>query len=155
MVDRYPVNVHLKVPLLWLVNSLSNPLSMWIIAPEVVHHCGDLKQAESAIGTGPFVLERYEPNVKTVFKRNPDYFRPGEPSVDGVEWVVVDDASTGLAMYRAGQLDYGPMEFWTVRQHDLEALQKSHPRLQYQDIQSSGGGLLAMRTDQPPFNDVR
>src|SRR5205807_10257110 len=49
----------------------------------------------------------------------------------------------------------GPMEFWTVRQHDLEALQKSHPRLQYQDIQSSGGGLLAMRTDQPPFNDVR
>ena len=71
------------------------------------------------------------------------------------EWVVVDDASTGLAIYRAGQLDCGPMEFWTVRQHDLEALQKSHPRLQYQDIQSSGGGLLAMRTDQPPFHDVR
>ena len=101
------------------------------------------------------MLERYEPNVKTVFRRNPDYFRTGQPYVDGVEWVVVDDASTGLAMYRAGQLYCGPMEFWTVRQHDLEALQKSHPRLQYQDIQSSGDGLLAMRTDQPPFNDVR
>ena len=72
-----------------------------------------------------------------------------------MEWVVVDDVSTGLAMYRTGQLDCGPMEFWTVRQHDLEALQQSHPHLQYQDIQANGGALLAMRTDHPPFNDVR
>jgi peptide/nickel transport system substrate-binding protein len=155
VVDRLTVQFLLKEPNVWLLDMLAQPAGMWIIAPEVVHHFGDLKQAESAIGTGPFVLEHYEPNVKTVFRRNPDYFRPGQPYVDGVEWVVVDDASTGLAMYRTGQLDCGPMEFWTVRQHDLEALQKSHPHLQYQDIQSSGGGLLAMRTDQPPFNDVR
>ena len=63
---------------------------MWIIAPEVVQQYGDLKKAETAIGTGPFLLERYEPNVKTVFKRNPDYFRQGQPYVDGVEWLVVD-----------------------------------------------------------------
>ena len=44
----------------------------------MVEQYGDLKQAESAIGTGPFLLERYEPNVKTVFKRNPDYFRTPE-----------------------------------------------------------------------------
>src|SRR5437016_8753350 len=131
MVDRYPVNVHLKVPLLWLVNSLSNPLSMWIIAPEVVQHFGDLKQAESAIGTGPFLLERYEPNVKAVFKRNPDYFLTGQPSIDGVEWLVLEDDSTGLAMYRAGQIDCGPWHWWAVRQADQEALQQSHPRLMY------------------------
>ena len=53
--------------------------SMWIIAPEVVEQYGDLKKAESAIGTGPFILERYEPNVKTVFKRNPEYFLKGQP----------------------------------------------------------------------------
>src|SRR5438105_8762983 len=155
VVDRYTVTFLLKEPYVWLISVLAYPTTTWIIAPEVVQQFGDLKKVETAIGTGPFMLERYEPNVKTVFRRNPDYFRTGQPYVDGVEWVVVDDASTGLAMYRAGQLYCGPMEFWTVRQHDLEALQKSHPRLQYQDIQSSGGGLLAMRTDQPPFNDVR
>jgi ABC-type oligopeptide transport system substrate-binding subunit len=42
---------------------------MWIIAPEVVQKFGDLKRPESALGTGPFLLERYEPHVKTVFKR--------------------------------------------------------------------------------------
>jgi peptide/nickel transport system substrate-binding protein len=85
VVDRYTVKFLLKEPFVWLVNMLANPLSMWIIAPEVVEKYGDLKKAEHAIGTGPFLLERYEPNVKTVFKRNPDYFLRGQPYVDGVE----------------------------------------------------------------------
>ena len=155
MVDRYTVKFILHEPFVWLLDTLAYMASMVIIAPEVVQHFGDLKTPESAMGTGPFMLEHYEPNVKTVFTRNPTYFRPGQPYVDRVEWLVIDDASTGLAMYRAGQLDCGPMEWWSVRQPDLEALQKSHPHLRYQDCQALGSFVLALRTDQPPFNDVR
>ena len=90
VVDRYTVRFRLKEPFVWLPNMLANPLSTWIVAREVVEKYGDLRKAETAIGTGPFTLERYEPNVKTVFRRNPDYFRSGLPWVDGVEWVVMD-----------------------------------------------------------------
>jgi peptide/nickel transport system substrate-binding protein len=76
---------------------------MWISAPEVVQKFGDLKRPESAIGTGPFLLERYEPNVKTVFKRNPEYFLKDQHYIDGGEWLSLKDESTGLAMYRTGQ----------------------------------------------------
>jgi peptide/nickel transport system substrate-binding protein len=76
---------------------------MWIIAPEVAQKSGDLKKPESAIGTGPFLLERYEPYVKTGFKRNPAYFLKDQPYVDGVEWLGLEDESTGLAMCRTGQ----------------------------------------------------
>src|SRR5215475_13307566 len=155
VVDRYTVKFLLKEPFVWLVNMLANPLSMWIIPPEVVEKYGDLKKAEHAIGTGPFLLERYEPNVKTVFKRNPDYFLPGQPYVDGVEWLIVDDASAGLAMYRTGQLDAGPWHWWSVRQQDLDALKKTHPHLKYQDFLSIVNSAIYMRTDQAPFNDVR
>jgi peptide/nickel transport system substrate-binding protein len=128
---------------------------MWIIAPEVVAQYGDLKQVETAIGTGPFILEHYEPNVKSVFRRNPTYFRQGLPYVDGVEWLVVDDESTGLAMYRTGQIDTGPGLQWDVRQSDLEALKQSHPHLRFQDMQGNSTTTIWMRTDKPPFNDVR
>src|SRR2546428_12496643 len=94
---------------------------------------GDLKKVETAIGTGPFLLERYEPNVKTVFRRHPEYFLKDLPWVDGVEYLVLDDPSTALAMYRTGQLDLGPQPNWSVRQHDLEALKQSHPQVRYQD----------------------
>jgi peptide/nickel transport system substrate-binding protein len=157
VVDRYTVKFILKEPFVWLVDVLANPHGTWIIAPEVVQQFGDLKKPESVIGTGPFILERYEPNVKTVFKRNPDYFLKDQPYVDGVEWLVLDDPSTGLAMYRTGQIDCGPGGgSWSVRQQDLESLKKSHPHLVYQDFLSNvTGSVIYLRNDMPPFNDVR
>jgi len=134
---------------------LANPHGTWIIPREVVEQFGDLKKAEHAIGTGPFLLERYEPNVKTIFKRNPHYFRQDESWVDGVEWIVLNDPSTGLAMYRTGQLDAGPGGFWSVRQEDLEGLKKTHPHLVYQDFLTNVTHGIYMRTDTPPLNDVR
>lgn len=154
-VDRHTVKFVLKEPYVWLVEILAIPRSMWIIAPEVVQQFGDLKKPESALGTGPFLLERYEPNVKTVFKRNPDYFIKDQPAVDGVEWLVLEDESTGLAAYRTGQIDCGPWHWWAVRQQDFEALKKSHPNLVYKDFASNVTTAIYMRTDMAPFQDVR
>ena len=155
VVDRYTVRFRLKEPFVWLVNMLANPTGTWIVARELVEKYGDLKRPESAIGTGPFVLERYEPNVKTIFRRNPDYFRPGQPWVDGVEWLVLEDDSVGLATYRTGQIDCGPWHQWVVRQQDLPLLKKNAPHLVYQDFLSNVTTGIYMRTDKPPFNDVR
>src|SRR6266705_7049906 len=68
VVDRYTVKFLLKEPFVWLLDILASAICMWIIAPEVVAQYGDLKKVETAIGTGPFLLERYEPNVKVVFR---------------------------------------------------------------------------------------
>src|SRR5712691_3243355 len=158
VVDRYTVKFVLKEPYVWLLDVLATSKAMWIIAREVVEHFGDLKKAESAIGTGPFLLERYEPNVKTVFTRHPAYFLTDQPYVERVEWVVLDDPSTALALYRTGQLDCGPGQggsFAAVRQQDLDALKRSHRHLRYQDFLSPVAQVLYMRTDQAPFHDVR
>jgi peptide/nickel transport system substrate-binding protein len=98
VVDRYTVTFVLKDPYVWLLNVLATSKAMWIIAREVVEHFGALKKPESAIGTGPFLLERYEPNVKTVFTRHSEYFLTGLPWVDRVAWLVLNDPSTALAM---------------------------------------------------------
>ncbi len=154
-VDRYTVKFVLTEPYVWLPNKLANALCTWIVAPEVVEKYGDLKKAETAIGTGPFTLERHEPNVKSVFKRNPNYFRAGQPYVDGIEWMIVEDDSTGLAMYRTGNLDAGPSTWWSVRQQDVDALRKSFPKFGYQDVLGNMVYAISLRNDQPPFNDVR
>src|SRR5262249_58323707 len=91
VVDRYTVKFLLKEPYVWFVNALAYPWSTWVIAPEVVQHFGDLKKPETAIGTGPFMLEHYEPNVKAVFKRHPEHFRAGQPHVDWPECSVIPD----------------------------------------------------------------
>jgi peptide/nickel transport system substrate-binding protein len=42
-----------------------------------------------------------------------------------------------------------------VRQQDVDAIKKSHPHFVYQDFLSNVTHGIYMRTDQPPFNDVR
>ena len=111
----------------------------------VVQQFGDLKKPETAIGTGPFHPGRYAPNAKAVFNRTPDYFRPDQPYVDGVEWLIIPDESTGLAMYRTGQIDCGSQHQWGVRQQDLDALKRSHPHLIYWDMLSIVTQVLFIR----------
>ena len=155
VVDRYTVRFRLKEPFVWLVHMLANPTGMWIVPREVVDKYGDLKRAEAAIGTGPFMLDRYEPNVKTVFKRHADYFRPGQPAVDGVEWLVMEDEAVQLAAYSSGQVDCAAWHWWVVRQQDLAPIRKSLPQLVFRDFISPVTTGIYLRTDKPPFNDVR
>src|SRR5207247_3041215 len=71
VVDRYTVKFLLNEPFVWLLDILASALCMWIIAPEVVEQYGAVTKVETAIGSGPVLLERYLPNVKIVFGRNP------------------------------------------------------------------------------------
>ena len=155
VVDRYTVRFRLKEPFVWLANVLANPTGTWVVPREAVEKYGDLKRPESAIGAGPFILERYEPNVKTTFRRNPDYYGSPLPWVDGVEWIVMEDESVQLAAYSTGQIDAGGWHQWVVRQPDLPGLKKRRPDLVYQDFLSNVTNGIYMRTDKPPFNDVR
>jgi peptide/nickel transport system substrate-binding protein len=155
VVDRYTVRFRLKEPFVWLVSVLANPTGTWIVPREAVEKYGDLKRPESAIGAGPFILERYEPNVRATYRRNPDYFRSPLPWVDGVEWIVMEDESVQLAAYSTGQIDAAGWHQWVVRQQDLPGLKKRRPDLVYQDFLSNVTYGIYMRTDKPPFNDVR
>ena len=67
--DRYTVKFTLKEPFAWFLDALAST-SVWLVAREAVEKFGDLKRPEAVIGTGPWMLERYEPNVRLAFVRN-------------------------------------------------------------------------------------
>src|SRR5215470_13026527 len=119
--DRYTVKFTLKAPNAWFLDLLASTAT-WLVAREAVEQFGDLRRAEAMIGTGPWMLERYEPNVKLVFVRHPDYFVPGLPYADGVEVTVDPDPSSRLASWLSGKYDFGPEYQQTVRRVDLEVV---------------------------------
>ncbi len=65
---------------------LASPSHNVILPKGAAERYGDFNKVEAAIGTGPFILERYERGVKLIFKRNPDFYLKGLPYVDGIEW---------------------------------------------------------------------
>ena len=62
-VDKYTVKFTLKEPFAWFLDMLANPMAVAIVAKECVEKFGDLKKAEAVVGTGPWMLDSYRPNV--------------------------------------------------------------------------------------------
>jgi peptide/nickel transport system substrate-binding protein len=152
--DKYTVKFTLKEPNAWFLDMLAST-STWIIAKECVEKFGDLKKAESVVGTGPWMLERWEPNVKISYVRNPNYFVPGLPYADAVEVIIDKDPSSRLAAWLSGKLDFGPEYQQVVRRLDLGVAKQRKPGLQTAEYPWFTSGLIGMKIDQPPFNDIR
>src|SRR5678816_2781531 len=117
--DRYTVRFTMNQPFAWFLQSPA----LWPILPkEAADKDGMFKTPETVIGTGPWMLERYEPNVRLSFVRNPNYFQPGLPYVDAVEFRIDIDPASKLAAWLSGQYDFAPEIHMTFQRSDLEVV---------------------------------
>ncbi|PYN88465.1 MAG: hypothetical protein DMD87_09490 [Candidatus Rokuibacteriota bacterium] len=154
VLDKHTVRFMLNEPFGWFLDYLANTV-MWIVPREAVEQFGDLKRPEACIGTGPWMLARYEPNVRLTFVRNPNYFLPGLPYADGVEVSVDEDPSSRLAAWIAGRYDFAPEYGQCVRRLDLDVAKGRKPNLKTQDFTVLFSGVTMMKLDRAPFKDVR
>jgi len=152
--DKYTVKFTLKEPNVWFADRLAST-STWIIAKECVEKYGDLKKWESVVGTGPWMLERYESPTRVSFARNPNYFLPGLPYADGVELMINPDPAAAFATFLAGKYDFGPEYGMVVRRSDLGIAKNRIRWLPTREYLTVSGSFAAMKLDQDPFKDVR
>jgi len=57
------------------------------------------------IGTGPFKLVEFKPDESIKVTRNPDYWKPGRPYLDGIEYTIIRNVSTAILTFVSGKLD--------------------------------------------------
>ena len=152
--DKYTVKITLKEPNAWFLDMVASTTT-WIVAKECVEKFGDLKKVESVVGTGPWMLERWEPNVKILYVRNPNYFLSGLPYADTVDMTIDKDPSSRLAAWLAGKTDFGPEYQQVVRRLDLPVAKQRKPGMQTAEYPWFVAGLTGFKIDKPPFNDVR
>ena len=57
------------------------------------------------VGTGPFKFVEYKPNQSIKVTRNPDYWKPGRPYLDGIEYTMIANRSTALLAFATGKFD--------------------------------------------------
>ena len=97
---------------LWLVAMMSKP---WceknnVSRPQDYNAKQETFAVRNANGTGPFVLQRYEADVRTVLKANPAWWGRGTPAgggnLDEVSYQVVQADATRLAALASGQVDF-------------------------------------------------
>src|SRR5256714_168523 len=57
------------------------------------------------IGTGPFKFVEFKPNEAIRVAKNPDYWKPGRPYLDGIEYTIIKNPSTAIMAFAAGNFD--------------------------------------------------
>ncbi|HEX3954919.1 MAG TPA: ABC transporter substrate-binding protein [Stellaceae bacterium] len=68
-------------------------------------HVSPAQMRQHPIGTGPFKFVEYKPNQSIKVVRNPDYWKPGRPYLDGIEYTIIPNRSTAILAFIAGQFD--------------------------------------------------
>ena len=120
----------------------------WILPREVVQQDGDA--SKRVVGSGPFIFDRFDAGISFTGKKNPNYYRKGEPNVDEVVGLIIPDTATQLAGLRGKELDV-----LAVNQQDLEPLKQSNPEIQYVEWELLNIPFVYWKLDKPPFNDPR
>jgi peptide/nickel transport system substrate-binding protein len=68
-------------------------------------HVPPAQMRQQPIGTGPFKFVEYKPNQHIKVARNPDYWKPGRPYLDGIEYQIIPNRSTAILAFIAGKFD--------------------------------------------------
>jgi len=57
------------------------------------------------VGTGPFILKQFKPDVSMTWVKNPNYWRKDRPYLDGIEFKYISNPVTARMAFEAGQAD--------------------------------------------------
>ena len=95
------VKIALKEPFAPFLSGLFDR-SGFVISPTAWQKWGRNDYALHPAGTGPFKLASYTKDLQAVVERNPDYWRPGEPSLDGITFRAIPLDATRLTELRSG-----------------------------------------------------
>jgi peptide/nickel transport system substrate-binding protein len=68
-------------------------------------HVPPAQMRQHPIGTGPFKFVEFKPNESIKVARNPDYWKPSLPYLDGIEYTVIRNTSTAVLTLASGKLD--------------------------------------------------
>ncbi len=82
------------------MNFLSSGLS-----PVYPCHVDGRAMRQKPIGTGPFRVVEFRPNTGVQLARNPDYWRPDRPYLDGIDYRIIRSRSTRILAFVAGEFD--------------------------------------------------
>jgi ABC-type transport system substrate-binding protein len=104
-VDASSVRFTMKEPDASVLAKLSSP-GIFILNREVVEKAaGKFASADVVVGTGPFIMTDYEEGTRANYVRNPNYWKPGLPYLDGISEAYFADPNTQWAAFVAGELD--------------------------------------------------
>jgi peptide/nickel transport system substrate-binding protein len=140
------VTFHLQQPQPALLALLA---SGW--APVYPCHVGPRDMRQHPIGTGPFKFVEFKPNEVIRVTRNPEYWKPGRPYLDGIAYPVIKNPSTRLLVLATGDIDM--IHPYSVTPSLLKEVMSQVPQAICDLVPQNVSRDLLINRSRPPFDN--
>ena len=109
---------------------------------------GEEMDWKAGVGTGSYMVEKFEPGVRMSMKRFPNHWNPERGHFDRVEMLSIHDMAARTNALKTGRVDViDRIDFKTVH------LLGRTPGIRIDETTGLGHYALPMLTDIPPFDD--
>jgi peptide/nickel transport system substrate-binding protein len=116
---------------------LANNPATYMYSPEALKKNGKDWAMTHPVGTGPFMLKDYQPNISLTAVKNLNYWQKGLPYLDGIEMLMIGEAITQALTLKAGQAH----AIYSAQQVVAELRDQGYP------LQAGNGGFLGLCFD--------
>ena len=116
-------------------------------------HISGPQMRQHPIGTGPFKLAEFRPNDVIRLVKNRDYWKPGRPYLDAIEWRIMPSAATRVLSFISGEFDLtdsGDLDANSARDIKAQA-----PKATCETNASNATGFLFINHKAPPFDNPK
>jgi ABC-type transport system substrate-binding protein len=145
-IDDFEVELTLSEPFAPFLEIIAHWASA-IISEE--YSSDDVDYSVSMNGTGPFVQDTFETDVRYLLVKNEDYWKPGLPYLDAVEQRGIADESARVAALRADDVDFIGYCPWHVVD-ELEQDDRFQAFVSYFLF-----NCIRLNHNSPPLDDIR
>ena len=116
-------------------------------------HVDGRAMRQKPIGTGPYKFVEYKPNELIRVAKNTDYWKPGLPYLDGIEYRIVPSHATRTLAFVAGQFNVtGPSDVTPVIEKDIRS---QMPKAVCETYASAGSSHVMINHTAPQMQDPR
>ena len=108
---------------------------------------------KNTMGSGPFKLKQYVHGASFEMERNPKYWKPGLPYLNGIKYYIIADDGARAKAIRSGRVD---VELRFLPPGEVEAIKaQMGDKVVVAAIQNIGNFGVTLNVDKKPFDDER
>jgi peptide/nickel transport system substrate-binding protein len=149
VIDDHTIRMRFNKPYAFLPVALTGSTGRagTIVSKRAVEQYGKAF-GRNPVGTGPFKFAGWRENESITLERNPDYFEPGLPHLDGAQILLIKEPTAAVAAMMSGQvdgMDVSPFQF-------IPQL-KANPDLKVYGEVEGNYSYVGMNNRRAPFDD--
>lgn len=105
VIDAHTLKITLEASNIFFIEVLATNRASLMVSPTAVEKNGVEWAKTNPVGTGPFLLKKWNYNVEMVFEKNDSYWQDGKPYLDGITYHFINNNAVLRASYGNNEYD--------------------------------------------------